>query len=174
MKMTLNEYFSKHWYPNYTNFIYSGYKLINKVGDHETILDVGCGYNLFKTSFHDRIHGIDPANKDADELVSIEEFESDKQWDVLFILGSINFGDKETIKKQIKKSLTFLRDGGRIYWRQNPGVGDHPWKGVEDIEFFPWTINLNYEFAKEFGCEVVECKWDNSNRIYSEWRKCDQ
>ena len=170
--MTLLKYFAESWKPDYSHFKYSGWELLTKVDKHETILDVGCGYNLFKPHFNDMLYGIDPANTASDELVSIEDFESDKQWDVLFILGSVNFGDEKTIKNQIKKAMQFLKTDGRIYWRQNPGVGDHPWKGVEEINFFPWSIELNYQYAKEFNCEVIECKWDKSNRIYAEWAKC--
>lgn len=164
----LHNYFANEWKPDYNKFIYSGWKLLEKIKDNETILDVGCGYNLFKPHLGDRLYGIDPANDNADEVVDIENFKSNKKWDVLLCLGSINFGDYETIDKQIEKLVTFLADDGRIYWRQNPGLGDHPWKGVKDITFFPWTFDLNYVFAKKYGCQVLDCKWDNT-RIYSVW-----
>ena len=73
---------------------------------------------------------------------------------------------------QVQKAVDLVKPGGILYWRQNPGIGDHPWKGVEEIQFFPWTFELNYEWAKKYGCEVLECKWDaQSDRIYSEWKK---
>jgi hypothetical protein len=62
------------------------------------------------------------------------------------------------------------KKGGSIYWRQNPGQNDHKWEGVEDIIFFPWSIELNYEWAEEFNCTVLECCMDGK-RIYAEWRK---
>ena len=144
--------------------------MLDKIKEHETILDIGCGYNLFKPYFENRLYGIDPANDNADEVVSIENFKSNKKWDVLLCLGSINFGSFDTIDNQIKKLVTFVKDNGRIYWRQNPGVRDHPWKGVSEIEFFPWTFDLNYYFADKYDCKVLECKWD-INRIYSVWSK---
>lgn len=167
----INKYFGTSWKPDYSKFKYTGWELVNKINLDETILDVGCGYNLFKPYFGDRLYGIDPAEiEGVDEVVSIEEFESDKQWDVAFCLGSINFGNEETVKSQVKKVLTFVKPGGRVYWRQNPGIGDHPWKGVQDINFFPWTIELNYQWAEELGCMVLECEWDLNNRIYAEWK----
>ena len=65
--------------------------------------------------------------------------------------------------------MTKTRD--RIYWRQNPGTGDHPWKGVEEVQFYPWTIEKNYEWAKKYGFTIIDCKLDSGNRIYAEWIK---
>jgi len=170
-KETVIHYFSNNWKPNYDQFKYSGWALLDKIKEHETILDVGCGYNLFKPHWGDRLYGIDPAIDKADEIVGIIEFETDQQWDVALALGSLNFGTTEDVEPQVEKTVSLVKPGGRIYWRQNPGIGDHPWKGVEEIEFFPWTIELNHEWAEKYGCEIIECKWDLSNRIYSEWRK---
>ena len=78
----------------------------------------------------------------------------------------------EDVEPQVEKTISLVKPGGRIYWRQNPGLGDHPWKGVEEIQFFPWSMQLNYEWADKYKCIVVECKWDaNSDRIYAEWKK---
>ena len=166
--MSLLNYFGNSWKPNYDNFKYSGWALLEKIDSHETVLDVGCGFNLFKKHFGERLYGFDPANIEADEVVSIEEFDNWKQWDVVLCLGSLNFGERDIVEAQVKKAVSF---GKRIYWRQNPGIGDHPWKGVEEINFFPWTIDLNYEWAEKYNCKVIECKWDNNNRIYAEWKR---
>mgnify|MGYP003115775081 FL=1 len=65
-KKTLNNYFEKEWKPNYDSKSYSGWKLIDKVKSTETILDIGCGYNLFKEHFSKNLYGIVPANDAAD------------------------------------------------------------------------------------------------------------
>jgi SAM-dependent methyltransferase len=170
--MDLIKYFKEEWKPNYSHFELSGYALVDLIRDDETILDVGCGYNLFKPIFQKRLWGIDPANDRADEVVSIEDFDpAGEQWDVIFALGSINFGDEANINNQIRKMLQSLKAGGRIYWRQNPGIGDHPWKGVEEIDFFPWSFDRNQIIAHRHGCEVLELEWDSSNRIYAVWKK---
>lgn len=169
---TINKYFGTSWKPDYSKFKYTGWSLVNKIEPHETIIDIGCGYNLFKPYFGDRLYGIDPADiEGVDEVASIDDFESDNQWDVAFCLGSLNFGTEDIVKRQTIKMLQLVKPGGRVYWRQNPGIGDHPWKGVEDIKFFPWTVELNYQWAEELGCKVLECKWDLNNRIYAEWIK---
>ena len=170
---TVNNYFENSWKPNYDTFKYSGWALLDKIKKDKTILDVGCGYNLLKKHFNHNLYGIDPANDKADERVSIENFNSvGNQWDVILCLGSLNFGDESIVKPQVKKVCTLLKKGGTIYWRQNPGLGDHPWKGVEEINFFPWSEELNYQWAKEFNCEVVFMDWEpKGNRLYAEWIK---
>lgn len=170
MSKLLN-YFADSWQPNYDKFKYSGWALLDVIPKDAKILDVGCGYNLFKEHFPN-LYGIDPANKCADEIISIEEFNSaGQQWDYILCLGSLNFGDYDTVKSQVEKTVSCCATNGKIYWRQNPGIGDHPWKGVEEVQFFPWTIDLNYELAELFNCVVEECKWDTGNRIYSVWKK---
>jgi hypothetical protein len=168
MNNDLKFYFDKAWKPNYNKFIYSGWNLIKKINDDETILDVGCGFNLFKPYFKDRLYGIDIVNKFADEIVSIEDFVTNKTWNVGFCLGSLNFGTNDQVYEQVKKVCKLTE---RIYFRQNPGVADHKYEGVEKIKFFPWTINLNYEWAERNNFTVKEIKWDKGNRIYSEWIK---
>ena len=164
------EYFRDSWQQDFSKFTYSGWELLNHIDQDESILDVGCGYNPFKNR-HENVWGIDPAIDAADELVSIEDFNCNNQWDVVLVLGSLNFGTKDLVRSQVEKAVSFCRSGGRIYWRQNPGDNDHPYPGIEKIKFFGWTFEDNYQWAEEFGCEVVECKWDTGNRIYAEWRK---
>lgn len=171
VKLDMFDYFEKSWKPNTDKFKYSGWGLLNLIREDETVLDIGCGYNEFKSHLGDRVYGIDPANDCADERTAIEFFKTDKQWDVVLCLGSLNFGMPATVEYQVERAVELCKPGGRIFWRQNPGDQDHPWDGVENIKFFPWTMDLNYEWAKKFGCTVVECKWDSNNRIYAEWRK---
>lgn len=167
----LIEYFEHSWQPGYEKFEYSGWALLDKVTPTDTILDIGCGYNLFKPHWGDRLLGIDPSNNAADQRVTIEAFDANNvQWDVVLCLGSLNFGDAATVYAQVARAVALCKPGGRIFWRQNPGVGDHPWRGADVIQFFPWTMELNYAWAAQLGCTVTECKWDNT-RIYAEWKK---
>ena len=171
MQNELDNYFRNVWRPNTSQYLLSGWSLIDKVSKDESVLDVGCGYNQFKQYFDDRLYGIDPFNSNADEMVSIEDFKSSAQWDVAFCLGSINFGDRNTIRKQTEKVVSLLKSGGRIYWRQNPGRKDHKNKECEVIDFFKWSFMENLTLAEEVGCDVVHIQMDNGNRIYSEWIK---
>lgn len=167
----LIKYFAKNWRPDYDKFNYSGWALLDKIPKDASILDVGCGYNLLKPHF-ENLYGIDPANLAADEVVSIEDFDGvGNRWDVVLCLGSINFGTIDTVEPQVAKVVSLCKSGGTIYWRQNPGLRDHPWQGVEEIEFFPWSIELNYELAEKYNCTVEFCDWDTGDRVYAEWRK---
>ena len=88
-KKTLNNYFEKKWKPNYDSKSYSGWKLIDKVKSTETILDIGCGYNLFKEhsefNFFEVAHSAEEACKDSDAIIVLTEWEEFKTLDWRFI-----------------------------------------------------------------------------------------
>ena len=172
MKQKTKDYFTNHFATDWSNFDLTGYSLLSKLPTQgeETILDIGCGYNPLKTWFEHRLYGIDPCNDFADEKVSIEDFECDHQFDVILALGSINFGTMEDIYAQTQKAVTLLKPGGRMYWRQNPGIYDHKPEEFKEVDLFSWSFKINITVAEALNMEVVDLRWDNS-RIYSEWRK---
>jgi hypothetical protein len=171
----LNEYFNNIW--RYTPFSdlkaeLSGYVLVDKIKPNETVLDVGCGKNLFKGKIPNLI-GIDPAFKEADYNLSLEDFvkvNTDK-YDVAFCLGSINFGDREQIESQIELLIGILNDKNRIYWRCNPGLYDHENEECKRVPFYPWTIEEHVRLSNKYGYKLIECRWESNNRIYSEWSR---
>ena len=162
------KYFKDNWKPDYSKFKYSGWALLDKIKKDDEVLDIGCGYNLFKEKLGDRLWGIDPANDKADEVVSWEKFVSHKPFNVYFILGSLNFGTEEQVEEQIAKLAWVTKKDDRIYWRQNPGTGDHPWKGVEQVQFYPWSFKKNEEWCNKYNFKLHEIKQDSGNRIYAE------
>jgi len=164
----LNNYFSTHWRGHLNLYNYSGFSLAKKIKPDEWVLDVGCGINSFKTLIANLV-GIDPAFGQADHQTTIEDFQTELRFDVAFCLGSINFGDEKTIKNQIKCVVNLLKPTARIYWRVNPGLQDHGNKECKSIEFFPWSVPLLLDYAKEFNFKVVNIKDDLNNRIYCEW-----
>jgi hypothetical protein len=166
----LNTYFATIWKSNLNQYKYSGWVLLDKIQPDERVIDVGCGFNEFRGRIPNLI-GIDPANAMADYRLSIEEFQSDEQFDVAFCLGSINFGDKEMIVNQIHHVVRLLKSKARIYWRCNPGVADHGNEACKDIEFYPWTIEKHAELAEQFGFRLVVACWDTGDRIYAEWQR---
>ena len=145
-----------------------------------TILDVGCGRNEFTERLGKRVTGIDPYNDLADISVSIEDYNPVEQSDWVFALGSINFGDKQTIYNQVERVVGFCKPGGTIIIRANPGI-QHDHGKAKWIDFFGWTEEIINEFAIASGCTVVETGWDHpstdtvrwGNRYYSQWRKND-
>ena len=84
------EYFRDSWKPDYDKFEYSGWKLLQQNRPKDQILDIGCGYNLFKEKLGDRLYGIDPANDLADEVVSWEDYQPKQVFNVYLALGSLN------------------------------------------------------------------------------------
>ena len=121
----LDYYFENVWEPSpIDEWEYSGIQIIDKIKPRETVIDVGCGYNLFKDKIPNLL-GIDPENDEADIKISLEHFLPDDKYDVALCLGSINFGDVNRITNQIAKVISILKDTSRIYWRCNPGHHDH-------------------------------------------------
>ena len=165
---TLDKYFSTHWHSNIDQYQYSGWALVGKIKLGESVLDVGCGTNPFKTSIAN-LTGIDPAFDQADVKCTIEEFQSNVQFNVAFCLGSINFGSDTTILRQIQCVVNLLTPRARIYWRCNPGRADHGNEHCQKIDFFNWTPELLHQYADQFGFGVADLQQDSNNRIYCEW-----
>lgn len=159
----------------------TGKRLIDELKemDDVKILDIGCGNNDVKKLVGDNVFGIDPYNPNADSAVSIEDLKKDiGKWDVVLCLGSINFGDENTITGQIQKVVQMIKPGGKIYWRCNPGLM-HDNEHARWVDFFPWTQELLDEWAEKLHCDILEQGWDhdedmdlpNGNRIYNIWQK---
>lgn len=163
----VTNHLKRHQYMS--TFVYSGYKLLDKIQTTESVIDVGCGANLFK-QFLPNLIGIDPATDEADFKVSIQDYTTDQKFDVALCLGSIQFGDINDVKNQIGKVVSLLKPHARIYWRCNPCVQPNPeW-------FFRWNMDHHPQFAEEFGFKVNELAWDyhdkdnpKTYRIYAEW-----
>jgi hypothetical protein len=170
----LNEYFGNIWYKNSDpckKNTKSGLQLVDKIGNYETVIDVGCGTNPFKGLIPNLI-GIDPAFNQADYRCTIDDFVTEKKFDVALCLGSINFGDIADIERQIQKVIDLLEPHGRIYWRCNPGQKDHPDPGCEQINFYPWSIEEHVRLSTKFGFNLAECCWEQEGRrIYAEWTR---
>jgi hypothetical protein len=167
---TLDKYFSTHWRSNIDQYEYSGWALIQKIKLSESVLDVGCGTNPFRGRIAN-LTGIDPAFDQADYKCTIEEFESNVQFNVAFCLGSINFGSEDTILRQISHVVQLLTPHARIYWRCNPGRQDHGNEHCQEIDFYNWTPELLHQYAEQFGFRVADLQQDSNNRIYCEWSR---
>lgn len=165
---TLNQYFSTVWTSNLKSYRYSGWELLKHIHTSDTVLDVGCGFNEFKNYLPNLI-GIDPANRAADIITTIEDYSNPEYFDVALCLGSINFGNEDVILKQVQHVIDCLKPSAKIYWRCNPGIADHGNSMCQDIEFFPWSEEKHAVYCKLFNFELLTCKWDNNNRLYAEW-----
>tara|TARA_Y100000591_G_C21501903_1_gene530372 strand:+ start:88 stop:576 length:489 start_codon:yes stop_codon:yes gene_type:complete len=150
---------------------YSGLALIDEVNNMKprAVLDVGCGYNEFKGKINNLI-GIDPYNKNADLQVSAIDYNTDKKFDVILCLGSVNFGNKEKIVKEVGKCVDLLSKDGTMFFRVNPGV-QHDKPEAQWIEFFGWNVPFIIELAEMFNLQVLDIRDDTNQRKYFVFRK---
>lgn len=123
--------------------------IVSEISDNDIVLDLGCGYNLFKGRIKN-LTAIDKYNPAADILVDMLDFQSpDDHYDVIIALGSTNIKPVETIHQQIENIVKWCKPGGRIYMRVNPRLvpdNDTPeyaygWK-LEEIIMFTQKYNL--------------------------------
>jgi hypothetical protein len=169
----LDKYFSTVWVTrsrSLDQYKYSGWALLDQIQPGESVLDVGCGQNPFKGHIENLV-GVDPAFDEADVKCTIERFTTDQRFDVAFCLGSINFGQRRDIERQITKVVSLLKPQARIYWRCNPGSRDHGNNECEIIDFYDWSVHEHVRLAEKFGFRLMTCRWDTKNRLYAEWHR---
>jgi hypothetical protein len=129
---------------------------------------VGCGYNQFKGRINNLV-GIDPYNNCADYMVDVLDFVMpDKTYDHILVLGSLNFNEKADLEIRLAKIVELLEDGGKIYFRANPG---NIWNNGPYVDIFPWDFALVTEFAKKFNLTLETFKKDNNDRLYFVYSK---
>jgi hypothetical protein len=165
--LILDKYYSTYWRKwNDTGVMTAtGHKPIadkvNKLNP-KTVLDVGCGYNEYKPHINcDEFVGIDPYNDAADVKQGIYEYyqnNKEKQFDVLLVLGSLNFGPYDKLIEEIDVVDKMTVPGGRQYWRVNPGIPHvcPEFPLAELIEFFDWTEEFIKKIANMYGYEIEE------------------
>ena len=167
----MNRYFSTYWEADMKKWKYSGLSLIDEVNNlrPRAVLDVGCGYNEFRGKINNLI-GIDPYNDQADWQVSTLDYKTDKKFDVILCLGSVNFGSRDKITAEVAKCVTMLADGGTMFFRVNPGLS-HPKPESQWIEFYAWNVPFIIELAEQFGLKVLDIRDDSNQRKYFVYRK---
>ena len=170
----LHKYFSKYWQNDMEKWKYSGVALIDEVNGLKprAVLDVGCGYNEFKGKI-DNLVGIDPYNDRADLQISTLDYKTDKKFDVILCLGSVNFGSREKIIAEVGRCVDLLADGGTMFFRVNPGV-QHDKPEANWIEFFGWNVPFIIELSEMFNLKVLDIRDDTNQRKYFVYRKQNQ
>ena len=167
----LHKYFSEIWQPKLKKFKFSGLRLIDEVNalDPRAVLDVGCGYNEFKGKIKNLV-GLDPYNAQADLQIKIEDYATDKKFDVILCLGSINFGSHDKIMKELTVCKNLLAKGGKMFFRVNPGLEHEPIES-KYITFYPWNVYQITEIAKQLDLSVLDLRHDYNDRIYFVYAK---
>lgn len=172
----MESYFSGKWSDaSMDGYPFSGWTLIDYVNDMnpERVLDVGCGFNRFKGKINNLI-GIDPYNDAADVKISLEQYDGPTV-DVVMCLGSINFGDEDTIDHQIDILDSIWTK--KAIFRVNPGL-PHVWENQEEwdgITWYAWTEEKVRKIADEYKYNVdrfdIEQTIQGHNRYYFEFSK---
>ena len=170
----MESYFSGKWSDSSLDgYTYSGWALVDKVNsmNPDKVLDVGCGFNRFKNKINNLI-GIDPYNDAADVKISLEQYDGPTV-DVALCLGSINFGDEETIDHQIDILDCIWRK--KCFFRVNPGI-EHSWSNDwGGIKWYTWTERKVYSLAKNYKYKVDRFEVENTAqghpRYYFEFSK---
>jgi len=169
----LKDYFTYDWPSSRTagldRYYWTGFRLIEEIKEEESVLDVGCGLNPLKRHITN-LHGIDITDIGSDEQVAIEDYHTDKKFDVAFALGSINFGDWKLIQQQTKSMCNALKQKSRIYWRCNPAHRDHGNDKVQDVPFWHWSLDDHLSLSKQNGFQITEFMQD-LNRYYVKWER---
>jgi hypothetical protein len=137
LRSALEAFFDRRTWPSSMDrWEHSGLALAEKVMRRSPrfTLDVGCGHNEFKGHIRNLI-GIDLVNDAADLVCDfVEAPVLPGSIDAILALGSVNFGDRDTVEHQLTVLAQWLSGDGRIYMRGNPGVP------VDDeIPIFAWS-----------------------------------
>jgi len=119
------------------------------------VLDLGCGWNQYKEKITNLI-GIDLVDHGADIVGDISNLEfDDNSADVCLCLGSINFGDNDTITGQIKEMYRVLKPGGiAIFRAYTTEVNDM--KELPNDAYYDFTSKRVNEFTQLFNLEIVD------------------
>src|SRR5512142_2764007 len=136
------------WQSPLGEFEHSGYALVDEVRAlaPRFVVDVGCGYNLFKHKIPNLI-GIDLANPAADLICDLLDAPiRPASIDVVLALGSINYGDQALIERQLACVAGWLAPGGRMIMRANPGMATGP-----GLAFFPWSAEAVDPIGRAVG-----------------------
>lgn len=171
----IKEYYENNsWLGKYQDtiqyFNQSGYDIVNRIGDDDIVLDVGCGVNPFKGRIRN-LHGIDIADIGADQVIAIEDFTFHKKFDIALVFGSINYGDDALIDKQISRVVDVMKETSRIYWRCNRGNRGVKTADEHEDLLYPWTLKRQLYYAEKYGFEITEVGPDSFDRMFVKWER---
>lgn len=169
-KEFIKKYFREHWVSRTSDYQYSNHSIAEKINDQDQVIDIGCGNNEFKPLIKNLL-GIDIVNPKADLVIDFDDFTTDRLFDVALCLGSIQYGARSDIQKQLQKLYSILKPGGRVFWRTNTGVRDHKNSVVDQVPYYPWTIQEHYELSEKFGFRCDFVVPDRYGRLYAEWQR---
>lgn len=166
-------FFGQIWKPTTESHKFTGWDLVNQVNFNNPtrVLDYGCGYNQFKDKIKGLI-GIDPYNESADYMVDIFSYSDNAEsFDAILALGSLNFNSQDELENRMERLVYYLKPGGFMYFRANPGI---TWPAGKYVDIFPWSFEFVVKLAKDYCLSLESFKIDsgkNGERFYFVYRK---
>jgi len=147
----------------------AGVKYINEKLKPNSVLDVGCGANLFKPHL-EGVVGIDLLDyrklghkTGADVIDNIREwyFKMHPSFDLIYCIGPMNFGTVEDIYVNFD---IFRKMSNRIFGHVRPGHLSDEDRGVKSgYPYYPWTTQEIQRWADEFGFDVVNMATEHTD-----------
>ena len=166
IKERLKQHFDpKDWngYKSFNSYPYTGKNLIEEINllDPDMVIDVGCGHNRFKGHIKGLI-GFDQSDFPYVDIVAdIDHISFRKECaDVILCLGSVQFGDRANVIRQMQKITSWLKPGGFIVMR-TMNEWFHP--GREYVHWdhqYKWTREDVTDIGKELNLELYKGIWD--------------
>ena len=132
-------------------------------------------HSFYWTEFKGKINnliGIDPYNDKADIRVGTLDYKTDRKFDVILCLGSVNFGSRDKIIAEVGRCVNLLSDDGLMFFRVNPGL-KHDKPEADWIEFYPWNVPFIIELSEMFRLKILDIRDDTNQRKYFIYRKTE-
>ncbi len=152
-----------------------------------SILDLGCGYNLYKDHL-ENVTGVDPYIERADFLVKISDFKPPQKYDIIICFGPMNWYTYDEQFRNMLKIKECLAEGGICFWShvhnynkvfQSDAEHAHTWiAGTKEDAFknnafyfydriwkynqyFSWTEHALTTLCDQVGLQYGEMQYDD-------------
>ena len=109
-------------------------------------------------------------NENIANKLKVSKIINKQKFDIVIVLGSINFGSTDKIFAELEKAVSLCAPGAVMFFRVNPGI-QHDLPEARWITFYPWNSNFIINCADYFNVDVLDLrKKDTNNRMYFVWR----
>jgi SAM-dependent methyltransferase len=151
-------------------------RVVELCDEAQSIVDVGCGLNLWKQKYGDKLKGIDLSEKEGfpvdyhgDITTVLREHFEDNSIDLVLNLGGIQYGGDPLIKKQLQEVYRILKPGGIIFNRAHfhsiQLEGRNLLQNDSHTLHYNWTEEKIHRMTEEFDWSLFgEIKVHQANR----------
>lgn len=139
------------------------------------VIDCGCNNNLFKGHIQNLVGFEIRDIEGPDYIGSYEDMEfKENSADIVMCLGSISYGDYDTIEKHLSHVVRWTKPNGFIVMRVKNANQKKPINGLH----FGWKKDTIYNFGSKFNLELESPIYDfkvskDKNRLMWTWKKID-